>query len=236
MAKQQGSRGGEDDDKLTKSGEEDELTTLPRGRHGLSPEQIAESQRERLLAAAAEVIAAEGYKSATITAIVNAASVSSRSFYEQFGSKEELFLEAFDAVLGHLRELLAEAAAAEPDWPHQTIAVLREALDFFQAEPALARLCLLESVTATPALATRFREAVLSCVPYLRAGREQRAAARELPDSTEDSLLGGLIFLASRSILTDSGPLPQLLPDLVEFVLSPYLGAEQAKALAAQAS
>ena len=57
-----------------------------------------------------------------------------------------------------------------------------------------------------------------------------------LPESTEDSLLGGLVVLTSRSILAGDGPLPELLPDLVEFVLAPYLGPERAKALAREAA
>ena len=47
---------------------------------------------------------------------------------------------------------------------------------------------------------------------------------------------GRLIVLTSRSIFTDSAPLENLLPDLVEFVLSPYLGPAAAKALAREAA
>jgi AcrR family transcriptional regulator len=208
-----------------------ELGPLPGGHHGLSREQVAESQRERLLAALAHVVAARGYKGATITEIVKAASVSSKAFYENFESKEECFLAAFDAVMAHLKELVSVAVAPCPDWPQQLIAALRALLDFFEAEPDLARLCLVEPVTATPAIAARFREEVIACIPYLKLGRAESAEAASLPESTEDSLLGGLVVLSSRSILAGDGPLPGLLPDLVEFVLAPYLGPERAKAL-----
>jgi AcrR family transcriptional regulator len=213
-----------------------ELGPLPGGHHGLSREQVAESQRERLLAGIAHAVAGNGYGAATITEIVKAASVSTRAFYETFDSKEECFLAAFDAVAAHLQGLLAEAARSKPDWSHQVIAVLRAALDFFAAEPDLARLCLVEPITATPVIAARFREAVVGCTPYLRFGRAERADGEALPESTEDSLLGGLLVLTSRSIFAGSAPLPELLPDLVEFVLAPYLGPVMAKELAQEAA
>jgi hypothetical protein len=118
------------------------------------------------------------------------------------------------------------------------LAALRAALEFFAAEPDLARFCLVEPITSTPAIAARLREAVQSTVPYMRAGRALRPAAAEpLPESTEDSLLGGLLTLASRAVLAgDAASLPGLLPDLVEFALAPYVGPEAARRLAARAA
>jgi len=214
-----------------------ELGPLPAGHHGLSPEQVAGSQRERLLAGIAQAVAASGYRATTITQIVKAASVSSRAFYELFESKEECFLEAFDVVVAHLEDLVVEAARPEPDWPHKVIAALRAALGFFTTEPDLARLCLIEPVTATPLTATRFRDVVVKKSRALKPGRQESAEAAELPDSTEDSLLGGLIALVSRSILAGKAEaLQALLPDLVDFVLSPYLGPERARELVAAAA
>lgn len=213
-----------------------DLGPLPGGHHGLSPEQVAESQRERLLAAIAHVVAERGYRASTIAEIVKAASVSSRAFYENFDSKEACFLAAFEAVLAHLEELVAEAVEPVLDWPHRVVAALRALLGFFDAEPALARLCLVEPITASPQIATRFRAAVVACIPYLRPGRAERPVAAALPESTEDSLLGGLLVLTARSVLADSRPLTDLLPDLVDFALSPYLGPERAKELTREAA
>lgn len=214
----------------------DELGPLPGGHHGLTREQILESQRERLLAAIAHEVAERGYRATTITEIVKRASVSTRDFYQHFENKEQCFLAAFDAVRDHLEEVVVAAAADQPDWPHRVIAGLRAALAFLASEPHLARLCLVEPVSATPTIAIRFREAVLACVPALELGRAEMGEGPSLPENTEDSLLGGVISLATRSILAgETEKLPTLLPDLTEFVLSPYLGAERAAELAAEA-
>lgn len=213
-----------------------ELGPLPGGHHHLTREQILESQRERLLVAIAEEVAAKGYRATTITDVVKLASVSTRDFYEHFEGKEACFLAAFEAVRDHLEDLLSAAATDQPDWPSQVIASLGAGLRFFTAEPELARFSLVESVSATPTIAIRFREAVLACVPALARGRDETPAGFSLPQSTEDSLLGGIVSLISRSILAgETDDLPALLPDLVEFTLSPYLGAEWAAELATAA-
>jgi AcrR family transcriptional regulator len=209
-----------------------DLGPLLGGHHGLSPEQVAESQRERLLAAVAGIVGEQGYRAATIAKIVKAASVSTRDFYDHFSSVEECFLAAFEAVVANLEALVANGVEAIPDWPDRVVAALRVALDFFTEEPQLARVCLIEPVSATPATALRFHEAVSQCVPLLSQGRALHSGGGSLPRSTEDSLLGGAVSIVTRSML-GGAVLSELLPDLVEFMLSPYVGAERAKQLAA---
>jgi AcrR family transcriptional regulator len=214
-----------------------ELGPLPGGHHGLTRAQIADSQRERLLAAIVAEVAEVGYREVKIRSFTGSAGVSTRDFYELFEGKEECFLAAFDAVRDYLEAQLVAVVAEQDDWPAQVIAALRAALQFFATEPDLARLCLVEPVSATPTTAIRFREAVLACVPALAKGREQLSDPDSLPPNTEDSLLGGIVSLVSRKIVTgDAARLPELLPDLVEFSLSPYLGVERAAELAAESA
>ena len=60
---------------------------LPRGRHSLSREEVARSQRDRLVRAMADVMAEKGYARTSVADIVRGAGVSRESFYERFGSK-----------------------------------------------------------------------------------------------------------------------------------------------------
>jgi AcrR family transcriptional regulator len=218
--------------------ERPEFGPLSGGRHGLSREVVLESRRERLLSATVHDVATRGYRAATLTEIVGLASVSTRGFYEHFATKEDAFLAAFEAILAHLEDLIAAAAARHPDdWPGQVVAALGAALDFFASDPDLARFCLVEPVAATVKIAIRFRDAVLSAIPYLARGRAEKTNGGSLPGSTEDSLIGGAVSLASRSvILGESASLRDLLPDLVDFLLTPYLGSTRAQELAAAAS
>jgi AcrR family transcriptional regulator len=216
---------------------EEELGPLPAGRHGFTREQVAHNQRERLIAGLATAVAEHGYNAVTLTHITKAAAVSRRVFYENFESKEECFLAAFEVVVEHIRELVAEAVGAAPDWPHQAIAAAREVLAFLASEPDLARLCLVESQSAGPAVAARFHDAVRELVPPLERGRGERAAERPLPATTEDSTIGALVSLAGRKVAAgEAARLADLLPDFTEFILSPYLGPAEAERLARQAA
>jgi AcrR family transcriptional regulator len=208
---------------------EEELGPLPAGRHGFSREQVAHNQRERLIAGLATAVAEKGYRAVTITDITKSARVSRRVFYENFEGKDECFLAAFEVVVGHIRELATQAVGTIGDWPEQAIAAARSVLLFFAEEPDLARLCLVESQAAGPAVSARFHEAVHEVVPYLEQGRGLREGERELPPTTEESTLGALVLLAGRKVAAgEAEQLSELLPEFAEFILAPYLGAEAA--------
>lgn len=212
---------------------EEILGPLPAGRHGFSREQVEHNQRERLIAALAAAVAEKGYRAVTITDLTRRARVSRRVFYANFEGKEECFLAAFGVVVDHVRALAAEAAANAAGWPDQAVAAARAVLVFFAAEPDLARLCLVESQAAGPAVSARFHEAVHEAVPYIERGRAERDGARALPPTTEESTVGALAMLASRKVAAgEAEALEDLLPEFAEFILAPYLGAEQAARLA----
>jgi AcrR family transcriptional regulator len=216
----------------------EELGPLPAGRHGYSREQVAHHQRERLIAGLAEAVSEKGYAAVTLTDIVKQAKVSRRIFYANFEGKEQCFLAAFEVVVAHLRELVAEAVAGIPGWPQRAIAAGRAVLGFLAAEPDLARLCLVESRGAGPAVTGRFNEAVSELAPLLRQGRAERPEGeRPLPESTEDSTIGALVSLAYRKAASgEAAQLEDLLPDCIELVLLPYLGPAEAARLARQAA
>ena len=72
-------------------------------------------------------------------------------------------------------------------------------------------------------------------MPPLRRGRAERDGERELPPTTEDSTIGALVSLAARKVAAgEAAALEELLPDFTEFILSPYLGPDEATRLAQQ--
>jgi AcrR family transcriptional regulator len=216
----------------------EELGPLPAGRHGYSREQVAHHQRERLIAGLAAAVAEKGYAAVTLTDIVKEAKVSRRVFYANFESKEQCFLAAFEVVVEHLGELIAEAVEGVEGWSRRAIATAHAVLRFLAAEPDLARLCLVESRGAGLAVTTRFNEAAGRLAPLLRQGRAERPPGeRPLPDSTEDSTIGSLISLVQRKVAAgEAVQLEELLPDCAELALLPYLGPGEASRLARAAA
>jgi AcrR family transcriptional regulator len=215
-----------------------ELARLPPGRHGLPREFVTHNQRERLIAGLAEAISENGYSGTTIAHITRAAAVSRRTFYEHFGSKDECFVAAYDTVMNELQERITEAFEREhEDWAHSIKAGIDAMLEFLAAEPNLARLCMVEALVAGPAVVERYDAAIQSFVPYFQKGREGRPpeVLERLSATTEEALVGGMVSLISRRIIAGKAKeLEELLPDLVEFTLTPYLGSDEAAKIAKQ--
>jgi AcrR family transcriptional regulator len=206
---------------------------LPAGRHGLPREFIAQNQRERIITALVDTVAERGYNATTVAHITKAAGVSRRTFYEHFADKEACFLAAYEMVAGHIRESMQVAAQAFEEWPQQVRAALATMLRFLAGEPELARVVMIEPVAAGGEIAARHRESMQGFVAILKAGRPPHGGERPLPEATEATLVGGIVSLIVREINAGrSDKLEQLLPDLVELTLAPYLGAEEASKLA----
>ena len=102
----------------------------------------------------------------------------------------------------------------------------------------VATILLVPASSAGPAVAARYRAAVDAVEPFLAQGRDERSASdRKLPDSTEETVLGALASLASRKVgAGEAERLPELLPDIAEFILAPYLGAAEAASLSREAA
>jgi AcrR family transcriptional regulator len=209
---------------------------LPAGRHGLPREFIAQNQRERIITALVDTVAERGYNATTVAHITKAASVSRRTFYEHFADKEACFLAAYEMVADHIRDSMQVAAQAFDEWPQKVRAALGTMLSFLAGEPELARVCMIEPVAAGGEIATRYRASMQGFVEILKAGRPEHSGERPLPEATEATLVGGIVSLIVREINAGrTEKLEQLLPDLVELTLAPYLGGEQAAKFAGQA-
>lgn len=206
------------------------MERLPRGRHGLSREFVAQNQRERLLAALAECLYERGYERTTVAAIGKRAAVSKSDFYKHFESKEACFLAAYDDVIERIRERLLSACDKRRDWETRVLDSLVSLLDFLAAEPARARLALVEGLRAGKGVFDRYQEALQSFVPYLRDGAPAPPEGARPPAATDEAVVGGVASLLSRQVL--AGEIDQLadfLPEIGEFALTPYLGAAEAR-------
>jgi AcrR family transcriptional regulator len=139
------------------------LRVLPRGRHAAPREVVAESQRERMLVAMADAVAAKGYANVAVADVIERAGVSRRSFYEHFTNKEDAFLAAYDAGVAGLLDAIGEAEEAAGAEGGGLLARARAGtevyLQLLADNPAFARTFLIEVLGAGPAALVR-RDAV----------------------------------------------------------------------------
>ncbi len=91
------------------------MRRLPPGPHGLAPELVERNQRERLIAAMAEVCAERGYAESSVAEVAKRAGVSTASFYRQFKDKRECMLASFEELFGRLLEALEAACPSDAE-------------------------------------------------------------------------------------------------------------------------
>ncbi|HEY2333770.1 MAG TPA: TetR/AcrR family transcriptional regulator [Solirubrobacterales bacterium] len=206
------------------------MERLPRGRHGLPREFIAQNQRERLLAALAECLDDRGYEGTTVSMIGKRAGVSKSDFYKQFESKDACFVAAYDDAVERIRERVRAACDEADDWARGVLAALAALLGLLAAEPAQAGLVLVEGLRAGRGVYDRYQAALESFVPDLRDGAPAPAGGGPPPEATDEAIVGGIASLLARRVLSgETAKLGEFLPEIAEFALTPYLGAAEAR-------
>jgi AcrR family transcriptional regulator len=188
----------------------------------LPREFVASHKRRRMMDAIAELTAEGGYEATKIADIVRRAAVARKTLYDNFDGKEDLFLSAIHATMGEVRELV-EAGCAQADSPEAGITAGLEALlDYVAEHPAASRMCMVEAISATPSSARIYDACVAEFVELFRRGSPDGA---ELPETIEESLIGGVAWILQLQIRRgEAAEAPDLLPELSQFVLSPYRG------------
>jgi AcrR family transcriptional regulator len=206
---------------------------LPRGRHGLPRELVAENQRERLISGIIEAVAENGYADTTIAAIVKAAGLSRKTFYEHFKNKEDCFAAAYEASFGYLRQEIGAVEGTKKDWALWVRARIGRLLGLLAAEPDLASFFLIAPASVGDPFILRHHEAMRELVAALVDGAPGRRGKSEAGGTREQALAGGISRLVVRKLDDgEAAKLGELLPALSELVLRPYVGDEEAAKVA----
>lgn len=197
---------------------------------------VGSRQRRRLLDATEQLAAERGVAGATIERIAKRARVSSVSFYDHYGSREEVVVAAFERAVAEAQSGLAAAVPTGLDWPDQVRTGLRALLAMIAAEPARATLCLVEAQRGGEALEQRYETMLDLAVPKLRQGRLLVSATEDLPEALEEATVAGVAWLLREQLEAGGAEsIEELLPRLLDIVLSPYLGEGEALRLAVAA-
>jgi AcrR family transcriptional regulator len=203
----------------------------PPGPEPVSRADAAADQRRRILEATADLVAEHGYQATTIEMIVRQAKVGYATFYKSFEDKEAAFMVLLDEGIEQLAKRVAEAYEREREWPDKVAAGLGAMFEVIAANPNVARACLAEASTAGPEAAARQEAAMKQFAPLLKPGRELNPRQAQLPDTLEDTLMGGVMWVINQRLVGgEADKLRALLPETLEFVLRPYVGEEKAAA------
>jgi len=140
------------------------------------------------------------------------------------------FVAAFESAFARLQVRVEEVCAAEAEWPRAVAAGIRATLEFAATAPDDADTLTNGALAQGSEGMARHRRLVSYAAGLLEPGREERVEAGPPPAVLERALAGGIAFLiAHRLALGEERELPALAPEAIEFVLTPYVGAEEAR-------
>ena len=208
---------------------------LPGGRHDLPREVVERSQRERIVDATAEIVAEKGLAGLTIPAIASRAGVSHETFYEMYPSKQDAFLGAQKVGMHQ-----AFATAIETYQKHRELAWsvavaegLRVLIDFLVAEPAHARLSIIDTFAASPETLEIRDDLLRSFAYYLSEPERPAVDGIAVPAIAAEAVVGGvwqvIHYYIERGHLD---ALPGAVPEITYLTLTPFLGPADAAEVA----
>lgn len=201
--------------------------STPSVRPALPREFIQLHKQRRIMDALAELTAEQGYEATKISDIVRRAGVARKTLYDNFEGKEEVFLAAFDAARDEvLRRVEESSADVEGDWRERVEAGLAAFLGYVAEQPTLARMCMIEALSATPATTKRYEDALDT---FVELTKQTLPKDERLPDTIAETLVGGVAWIVYQQIRRGEAERAEdLLPELTEFMMAPYLGAGMA--------
>jgi AcrR family transcriptional regulator len=199
-------------------------------RESVSRENVMALQRARLIAAAIEVVDEVGYQQLTVGKIVARSRVSRKTFYDAFEDREDCFCAAFDSVIDLARSRIEQAIPKRGDWRERLRAAVRELLRLMDAEPGLARLCVVDALGASEAALRRRARVLAELAGFLETGFSSDGG-----EETEEeplyacALIGGVCSVVHERILTETErPLEELVGPAMYLITSVYVGRDEA--------
>ena len=204
---------------------------------------LVEYQRVRMLRAAAAAVDEHGYGAVTVAHIASRAKISRRTFYELFVDREQCLLAVMEDIDAQLAAELRAAGLDGLPWRERVRMGLWAVLRFFDREPGLARFCVVESARGDERIAAYRGELLARITTVIAAGRSESAPGLDCPSLTAEGLAGAVVSILntrlsatgrrgasrSRKDALPSGPLRDLLGELMALVVLPYLGPQAAQ-------
>ncbi len=190
---------------------------------------IVEIQRARMLEAMTEIVAERRLYGTTIAAVSERASVSRVTFTEIFGSIEQAFVALVQQVTAWPASLIHDAFESESSWRESVLGGLQALLIFLDAEPALARVCVVDAMAGPPAALEHRARLLQPLVGLVERARDMLAPEEQPPPVTGEAVVVAVAgILHARLVSGQAPPFIGLLGELAAIVVTPYLGCGEA--------
>ena len=200
-----------------------------RSRVARSHARVADIQRSRLLAAGVRAVDELGWANTTVADVVARSRVSRRTFYELFANREECLSAVLEDILGELAGELAGAGLEGVEWRVRVRRGLWAILAFFDREPVLARVCVVQALSGGPEVLARREEILAGLAGVVDEGRAGARGSRCTPLTAEGLVGAAFGIVYARLLKGQRRPLTELLGELMGMIVLPYLGPAAAR-------
>jgi AcrR family transcriptional regulator len=191
---------------------------------GRSATEVAEHQRVRIQGAMVEIVAERGYDAVRVRDLVGLAGVSSRTFYENFESKEDCFLRTYEMVTRGVAQRIIASQTLERDWRARPLLIFTALARELESEPEAGRFALIEAHAAGPAALEQVRRAERAFEAMLSESFARAPGGIVVPPLVVEGIVGGVAGVARARLLAGrEAELPGLGDELLEWALS-YTG------------
>jgi AcrR family transcriptional regulator len=193
---------------------------LPPGRSG-DRDAARREQRERLFAAIVASCDEKGYDATSVEDLLQASGVSRATFYEQFDDKLDCFRAAEDEMVAEAIAIVADELGGDGDVVDRPRAALEAFVRLIVAQPAAARLCIVESYAAGETGIAPIRRATDWLVVLGRDSAGQIPGREGIPAELLRGIIGGLYQVIYRRLLQRrEDELPELIPVMWDWAMS----------------
>ncbi len=165
---------------------------LPRGPHGLDPQQVERHQRARLHLAMIEAVLASGYQGATVKQVIGLAGVSRRSFYEMFSDKQGCYLATADLIAAGIVKRIDDAHRPSGEDLDDLTAALGELAAAVVGDPKGANFLFVTTQTAGAPGLMRLHRAMLNIEQVLASCLTDAVDPTLPPRPVLRAIVGGL--------------------------------------------
>ncbi len=152
-----------------------------------------------------DVVSERGRADATVAHVVARSGVSRRTFYEVFEDFEDCFLAALDQSFAEASRYVLDVYDPAEKWRTRIRSALAGLLEFLDDEPAMGRLCIVETLGAGLRV-HQWRLTVLDVVvTAVDEGRKQSRSAKALPPLTSEGVVGGVLSVLHARLVPHVG-------------------------------
>jgi AcrR family transcriptional regulator len=178
-----------------------------------------------------EAVGEVGYEATSVRAVLDRTDLYRQAFYDNFSSKEDCYLQAYDAGVERIEAEIRAAAAGESIWRGQLRAGLGALLKFLDDAPDIGRALVVEVHPAGAEALAKRTAAMSRARGFLDLGRaEAEMNGSGPPRLAAEAVTSGIhMVVHSRLAAGERDGFRELLPELMYVAVLPYFGPEAAK-------